>query len=650
MLKTYRKGIVVLIALFFCMPVFAAARSYQYDDIDVYIIPHTDSTVSIQEDQVFDYIGEYNEGYRSISHKDISGISNIEVIDGETGQALTWSPRKLDKTAVSSWGKYTAYEQNGATIIEWYYDMKDTKHLWTIRYVVHGGIGFYKDHDEIYWNLFTDYDVPVKLASAKVTPPQGNYSKDLLSGVLYRNSPNGKELALILPDNTVSFVAENILPHEAVTVAVGWPKGLILKRSFWKDWFVFNQGYFVPVYIVMLFGLFTFLYWYFIEGRKRNTGPIVAEYEPPSGLSPAATELILKESLSKKTWPATIVDLATRGYVKIREEEQSFAKKLIPKMIGVLLLVFILVFAGMQSRGGSEELFSFAVIVIVFATAGIAIIRKSTTDYILTSIKDFTDDPKLSLYEVQFLGILFSSGTPGEFSTKKMSQSPYARKELYKKMKALEKKFYKQIAEEQGTLYDSSIKKQAIRAYFKPHVIILITIVAAVLLIANGGELSAMILPYFYFVAIVIVAYFVVNFFLFNPRLSSEGIELRRRIKGFKMYLFVAERYRIQNLTPDLFEKYLSYAIVFGVEKQWAKNFESLNLKAPVWYSGNGGIYVHSRGSVGSGFSPVSFSRSFSTSFSSAFASTGGGGSSGGGVGGGGGAGGGGGGGGGGAS
>jgi uncharacterized membrane protein len=113
------------------------------------------------------------------------------------------------------------------------------------------------------------------------------------------------------------------------------------------------------------------------------------------------------------------------------------------------------------------------------------------------------------------------------------------------------------------------------------------------------------------------------------PRLNKQGHILKEEWLGFKMYLETAERYRMQNLTPETFEKYLPYAMIFGVEKQWARAFETLNMQPPTWYVGSNAASV-STGS-GGGFSPSSFASGFSASFASSFASSGGGGASGGG-------------------
>jgi uncharacterized membrane protein len=86
--------------------------------------------------------------------------------------------------------------------------------------------------------------------------------------------------------------------------------------------------------------------------------------------------------------------------------------------------------------------------------------------------------------------------------------------------------------------------------------------------------------------------------------------------------------------SPDLFERYLPYAMAFGVAEKWAHAFEGMLTEPPTWYVGGTGT-----------FNPVNFSTqmgTFSTAASSSMASSpgsSGGGSSGGGSGGGGGSG-----------
>lgn len=78
----------------------------------------------------------------------------------------------------------------------------------------------------------------------------------------------------------------------------------------------------------------------------------------------------------------------------------------------------------------------------------------------------------------------------------------------------------------------------------------------------------------------------------FMPAKTQVGVYAKEHAEGFKRYLGVAEKDRINfhnapEKNPELFEKMLPYAMVFGVEEQWEKQFENIyDAKSARWYSG----------------------------------------------------------------
>jgi hypothetical protein len=42
--------------------------------------------------------------------------------------------------------------------------------------------------------------------------------------------------------------------------------------------------------------------------------------------------------------------------------------------------------------------------------------------------------------------------------------------------------------------------------------------------------------------------------------------------------------------TPEMFEKFLPYAMALGVEDNWAQAFEGIYREPPRWYTGPGGV------------------------------------------------------------
>ncbi len=77
---------------------------------------------------------------------------------------------------------------------------------------------------------------------------------------------------------------------------------------------------------------------------------------------------------------------------------------------------------------------------------------------------------------------------------------------------------------------------------------------------------------------------------------AKKGNELYYELEGLKMYINTAEKHRIEfHNDPKkylgVFEKLLPYAIIFGLEKKWAKEFEDLYDTPPEWYEGNTNLF-----------------------------------------------------------
>jgi uncharacterized membrane protein YgcG len=123
-----------------------------------------------------------------------------------------------------------------------------------------------------------------------------------------------------------------------------------------------------------------------------------------------------------------------------------------------------------------------------------------------------------------------------------------------------------------------------------------IGLIAGVVTIGNAFE-SGRVLP----VAIPLLGLPVVlTAFKWMAAPTREGRAVLDRIAGFRHYLSVAEEDRLEALhppdkTPELFERYLPYAIALKVENDWASRFTSILAAAAAsgraqhmaWYSGS---------------------------------------------------------------
>ena len=79
---------------------------------------------------------------------------------------------------------------------------------------------------------------------------------------------------------------------------------------------------------------------------------------------------------------------------------------------------------------------------------------------------------------------------------------------------------------------------------------------------------------------------------------TIKGRQVMDQIEGLKLYLSVAEKDRLNQLnppekTPEVFEKFLPYALALDVEQEWCEQFADVLAKAgrrtgyrPTWYGG----------------------------------------------------------------
>ncbi|MFA6391387.1 MAG: DUF2207 domain-containing protein [Patescibacteria group bacterium] len=158
------------------------------------------------------------------------------------------------------------------------------------------------------------------------------------------------------------------------------------------------------------------------------------------------------------------------------------------------------------------------------------------------------------------------------------------------KLSELKNKFYKVYSDITSKLYKETVNKN----YFakNPRNVRLAYNGLGVTLFLVGffvGFLGA-----FYSLSFIISGIIVLIFSMFMPSKTIKGVQAREHILGLKTYLSVAEKDRIKfhnapEKNPEQFDKLLPYAMVLGVEKQWANQFSDIYNKQPSWYEGPAG-------------------------------------------------------------
>ncbi len=203
------------------------------------------------------------------------------------------------------------------------------RHEYAITYRATRELGFFADHDELYWNVngngwrfdFERLSADVHLPAAV---PAGELSAEAYTGFA---GARGRDYAVELRDGGASFRATRALAaREGMTIVLGFPKGVVkapgaLQRAGW--WLADNRGAALGVAGALL--LLGFLYWrWSLVGRDPRAGPRFPRYEPPPGLGPGGVRFVDRMGYDDKCLAAALLGLGERGYLRIRKEGDDY--------------------------------------------------------------------------------------------------------------------------------------------------------------------------------------------------------------------------------------------------------------------------------------------------------------------------------------
>lgn len=193
-----------------------------------------------------------------------------------------------------------------------------------ITYNVARTINAFSGHDELYWSATgNEWEWDIARALCIVTLPEGVDVRKVrftfYTGRLGSREQGGQAK---VEDHKVVFEAGPFRQGEGLTIVVSVPKGAlpppsVLQKSAWwlTDNWVFILAALLPLLIL---GRMGWKYW------RCRRDPIwrqvlVPQYRPPDNLSPAEVGVLIDERADNIDIVATVVDLAVKGYLKIRE-------------------------------------------------------------------------------------------------------------------------------------------------------------------------------------------------------------------------------------------------------------------------------------------------------------------------------------------
>jgi uncharacterized membrane protein len=122
-------------------------------------------------------------------------------------------------------------------------------------------------------------------------------------------------------------------------------------------------------------------------------------------------------------------------------------------------------------------------------------------------------------------------------------------------------------------------------------------------IIGWGGTAVAMrtgMAPLTFVIAGILTGLIICGFGWFMPAHTEQGTRTLESLLGFEDFLVHVDADRFQRMikTPEMFEKFLPFAMAFGVEKNWSRAFQDVLKQPPDWYRGS---------SYGTSFYPMGF-------------------------------------------
>lgn len=406
-----------------------------------------------------------------------------------------------------------------------------------ISYRLEKGLGFFDAHDELYWQVTgTEWPVPIERASARVRLPEHQPADSGYAAWCYAGWAESNASDRCTAEATASgefrFSATQLDPGEGLTLVAAFPKGIVPEPTA-AERTRERLGFWWPAALPIL-ALLGMLRQWNRTGREPPSGSIVPQWKPPEGLPPGAAGTLVDQRAGMDDIVATMLDLAVRGYVTIREVPPE----------GVL---------------ASDS----------FVGKALRSLGLGKTDWEVTTTDKSRND--LTRYEkMVYAGVLEGATS--------------------RKMSDLHNDFYKHIPKIYSAMYDETVERGLFlkRPESTRNKWLGVGFGVMVLAPLFGFPLRNAVLA----IALVLAGLVVVIFAHAMPAMTPEGAKQYAAIKGLKEYITRAEKLELEmsqapRKTTQLFETLLPYAVALKVSDIWLDQFASvLASQPPTWYVG----------------------------------------------------------------
>jgi len=424
--------------------------------------------------------------------------------------------------------------------ITWYFPAtSDATRTFTLGYTLHGALRIYGGGDQFYWT-FIESDRAYTIDAARVTVHlPSTFSTGNLKATTYQNGSENAAGAHVVDGRTVSFEGGPFPPGTEWEIRAQFPHGVVTAS--------------VPAWQATLDRQPVFNLIALVAAMLVLLGGLLSVYLLwyTRGRDPAAG--IVAEFYNAPP------DDSPPGVAGTLIEERADMKDIIATLVDL-------------ARRGYLH-----------------IEEQSQSDFLFVQQAPAAGSAPLRPYEQTLLATIFERSGHRELSD-------------------LREKFYRALPGLKNALLDETVQAGYFprspattrQAYLMLGIGVLVVAVLGVWASLSSFVMTLAPLAVLVPIAAILVAIGLIAVSPAMPKRTARGATAVAKWRAFRRYLRDVNRYTQVDAAKEQFERYLPYAIAFGLERAWVKAFEAVNTPAPIWYYPYGyGPYF--RGSSGGG-------------------------------------------------
>ena len=303
-----------------------SAKSYSYQYITISLNLERNGSIIVSQERAYDFRGSFSWAFLDLEKKGASDVDFIEIRDLDMNELLN----------------YDIEEDVNHVKATWYYTASNEVKKFLIIYEIKDAVKRYSDVADFYWKVIEDEHESIRNFNAEVYIPEP--SPNLFKLFVHSAAEPGtmtfsydfKKVSVVMQDIPKNrFVEFRLLTSPSIfsdVELIGKNKyesilneerlNLVQSSIFGFSYNIF----FYPILVIPLIVIFLYFYFkYGVEPKVKYEG--IYERDFPMKISPMALAyLVGGMNVQTRGFIATILDLARRGYLNVKEEKKTQLK------------------------------------------------------------------------------------------------------------------------------------------------------------------------------------------------------------------------------------------------------------------------------------------------------------------------------------